>query len=1654
MKVDTQDTYGQNIKNCKKILTLWEITNRGYRKINESYIFESINNTMEFSANGKYFVLSCNDSKTFIIYDAQNLSRINKFELKAKDTSGYDVTYFYSALLSKDGSYLLSGDGYQRYVFDKEGKFVKALSGRNMYTIFMYSPTEFVGIRPTSDYTKSDLVAVDFIKDSEKTVYNFDQYVSNFNLSPDNNILVYDYWPKVYIVNIKSNKKNELLSQYSSVYKYAFKDNKIAIAYSPTYSNMTVALYEDEKVLWKHNIKKSYMDIHGFRFSSDDKDIDSVMMIENQYTSFQIYRFEERVANDYTLKTIRNITFQYPQLAYAVGTKEIWVQDINGNIRIYFFDLNISGMENESNVKLDAEGNDFKLGLILDNQNFYQIAEANFNKSYPQLLIYSRKIIKDDLPDAKVKAFYKVRVHNQEKKKIDKAILLHLKDTLVAISLESRDFKHELKKKVTKFNCIAMRDESAIFFWEDNGSKVEKLKIPIDPLSSKKFIKVYEANEDMRLLKTTVIDGEEYLYIVDEAKHMKILKNEENRLSVYKDYFVDPYFATYADVNSIRQFSYSNEMLYSSSGGYILQEKGKDKEFKFSQLYYSGFSFDYNNYKFPMCSDDFILFAMSPQSPPNDYSVQYQDLLLCPPMNSHRIKQRSYSENMSDEIFLHYDDKYILYYNGDDYYKKAVNILQLNGELVQEILLKDFESTLKPIFSQSGEYMCSPQMINAEFQTDPLEIKDTYGYESKPSLPCFKIFKINKGKDYKTQEEENKDGNANNNNDKGDKDKQKEIASLELVNKFEIPHQFLMKEAYAYHQELLDVVEYSSENKNVLHVDNEGHCIYINPTRKAFLINNHDVWDQFSAHLAKGKLGTWDDDIDILKFGQGFIIIKTDEILYHITYDGVKKKLTSGKVLKHKALDIPGECDLEYIVPTRTSQYVNLFYKLGESMTIVVWDLEKNYEHTNFSSRQDDTFKDFFTGTNSKLGIVSFDKYIVDLDNGIPNPFMNKKYSINQKNWTQGCRINSDEDMILSLGTIITPLCHKDIYYSKYKSLDNLDYQKIVYYLNKNSVAFDYLDDHEKLNKILDVFKNQPIYYSMLILENHQGKTALDIAIENNSAKIIEIILNSLLCLDHFSLSKMIYRKFSVLFQMNLKAFEKYLNTCFFETQQMASITKAKLGKDEDTIRENYTCCILDKEFYIKYEIGKIGSDEANKLERVKSNAIAPLDRSQTLNNSTDQLLDKSADYTGAFEEDKSRLKRVQIKGVEFDWIFNTPEGHEFLKNLSETTNIEIFGQDIIKDIILFQWSFFRETIIYKLLIPYFVYFIIFCIYATWIIYEWNLESSDTGEFHLLAYIVGAIILMFNCFWAYVEITQMMFHKMDYIFDFWNMLDSSSVCLNITVVIMVFLEADYHDINRVSSVSVLILYFKLFYFLRIFFETGYLIRMIIEIIKDMKNFVGVLMIATIAFANSFYILGRNSEEGNLAGEDVWAAFIFSYKMGLGDFNTDGFETVDEEILWIIFVINTLIILVVLLNLVIAIMGDTFDRVQETQDKSMLREIAQMIRENEFLFSRKKVFKRSKYIIVIEPEKAEGEGKGSWEGKLNQLKTFIEESSEAHIGHLKKLEDGIENIASTALDEKLRPIEDKINNKLSQSDQRLEKLKKSVEHLFTLIEGNK
>jgi hypothetical protein len=61
-------------------------------------------------------------------------------------------------------------------------------------------------------------------------------------------------------------------------------------------------------------------------------------------------------------------------------------------------------------------------------------------------------------------------------------------------------------------------------------------------------------------------------------------------------------------------------------------------------------------------------------------------------------------------------------------------------------------------------------------------------------------------------------------------------------------------------------------------------------------------------------------------------------------------------------------------------------------------------------------------------------------------------------------------------------------------------------------------------------------------------------------------------------------------------------------------------------------------------------------------------------------------------------------------------------------------------------------------------------------------------------------------------------------------------------------------------------------------------------------------------------------------------------LGLGEFRTDNFgSNPSSSLLWILFILATFITQITMLNMLIAIMGDTYSRVSESKERYALIE---------------------------------------------------------------------------------------------------------------------
>ena len=88
-----------------------------------------------------------------------------------------------------------------------------------------------------------------------------------------------------------------------------------------------------------------------------------------------------------------------------------------------------------------------------------------------------------------------------------------------------------------------------------------------------------------------------------------------------------------------------------------------------------------------------------------------------------------------------------------------------------------------------------------------------------------------------------------------------------------------------------------------------------------------------------------------------------------------------------------------------------------------------------------------------------------------------------------------------------------------------------------------------------------------------------------------------------------------------------------------------------------------------------------------------------------------------------------------------------------------------------------------------------------------------------------------------------------------------------------------------------------------------------------------------------------------------------FQLMLGDFDTDDFGETGYGIVYLMFALASIFLIIVMLNLLIAIISDTFAEVQSQAKRKMYQEFSQLICEN--------------YHLLSEAEKSYYDSKGNY-----------------------------------------------------------------------------
>ena len=215
---------------------------------------------------------------------------------------------------------------------------------------------------------------------------------------------------------------------------------------------------------------------------------------------------------------------------------------------------------------------------------------------------------------------------------------------------------------------------------------------------------------------------------------------------------------------------------------------------------------------------------------------------------------------------------------------------------------------------------------------------------------------------------------------------------------------------------------------------------------------------------------------------------------------------------------------------------------------------------------------------------------------------------------------------------------------------------------------------------------------------------------------------------------------------------------------------------------------------------------------------------------------------------------------------------------------------------------------------------------------------------------------------------------------------------------------------------------------------GMYVNLIVQTIIDVKEFLVCFFIIIFSFGNGILILDYNMEgydydwdahpevpnvdpavtAGGQVIDDTTPirflnAVLNQYLLALGDFDTDKFGgNTYYNLMWFIFMLGTFVIIITFLNMVLAIMGNTFETVSGNWNQASLIERTNIYNDFFDLITVDVNFSKNKYLYVVDSENAEDEEQDeAVEENFEESESF--KMADAVHGDVNKLKEQVKNM---------------------------------------------
>eukprot|EP00050_Salpingoeca_kvevrii_P019555 m.87504 g.87504 ORF g.87504 m.87504 type:complete len:1666 (+) comp8463_c0_seq3:647-5644(+) len=274
---------------------------------------------------------------------------------------------------------------------------------------------------------------------------------------------------------------------------------------------------------------------------------------------------------------------------------------------------------------------------------------------------------------------------------------------------------------------------------------------------------------------------------------------------------------------------------------------------------------------------------------------------------------------------------------------------------------------------------------------------------------------------------------------------------------------------------------------------------------------------------------------------------------------------------------------------------------------------------------------------------------------------------------------------------------------------------------------------------------------------------------------------------------------------------------------------------------------------------------------------------------------------------------------------------HRIVSAANKTHEPSLMDNAIMDALVQHKWETYGRTF----LALQFAFFFVMLVFASAL----TIISTDVAEHSSVqdlwqSALKGKMIIVISCslffnglFLLLLELQQMYQIGADYMTEIWNYVDLALVgCLAWQFVSIVALSR--HAALAAGFVA-FFHYLKCLWFLQSNPTTGPLVRMIVQIALDMRFFLVVLLVILLGTSFLFFGLTNGEDYPESGKNNIIAVLLRQYELlFLGAVDRGEMDNVPlGGLAKSLFVVFTLVVLVIMLNLLIALMSDSFERIK-------------------------------------------------------------------------------------------------------------------------------